>query len=93
MGPFSLTRSCLIREEWQAFGQLNIVAVCDVDERRASETIIRKHKSFTATNDAGFKRFPKARRYNDFRKLFDWEEKHIDAAWLPRPTICTSPPA
>lgn len=66
-------------------GGVDVVAVCDVDERRASETIIRKHESFTATNDAGFKRFPKARRYTDFRKLFDREEKNIDAAVVATP--------
>jgi len=71
------------------FGGVDVVAVCDVDEQQASETIIRKHKSFTATNDAGFKRFPKARRYNDFRKLFDWEEKNIDAA-VVRPARCAN---
>ncbi len=66
-------------------GGVNVVAVCDVDKERAGETTVRKHSSFTATNHAGFKRFPEARRYNDFRRLFDWEEKNIDAAVVATP--------
>ncbi len=66
-------------------GSVNVVAVCDVDERRARETVSHNHPEITGTNDAGFKRFPKARRYNDFRKLFDWEEKNIDAAVVATP--------
>ncbi len=42
----------------------NIVALCDVDDKRAAPT---------------FERFPKAKRYHDFRKLLDKEEKNIDA--------------
>jgi len=45
-------------------GSENVVALCDVDDKRAAPT---------------FERFPKARRYHDFRKLFDREEKSIDA--------------
>ena len=66
-------------------GGVNIVAVCDVDERRARETVSHNHPDITDTNDAGFKRFPAARRYKDFRKLFDWEEKNIDAAVVATP--------
>jgi len=66
-------------------GGVDVVAVCDVDEKRARETVSHNHPAITATNDAGFKRFPKARRYNDFRKLFDWEEKNIDAAVVATP--------
>jgi predicted dehydrogenase len=66
-------------------GGANVVAVCDVDERRARETVSHNHPAITDTNDAGFKRFPEARRYNDFRKLFDWEEKNIDAAVVATP--------
>ncbi|MAF12354.1 oxidoreductase [Candidatus Poribacteria bacterium] len=65
-------------------GGVQVVAVCDVDEKRASETTIRT-VPFTATNDAGFKRFPKAPQYADFRKLLDSEEKHIDAVVVATP--------
>src|SRR6516225_8526572 len=34
----------------------NVVALCDVDDRRAANT---------------FKKFPDARRYKDFRRMFD----------------------
>ena len=62
---------------------VNIVAVCDVDEQRATDTIVRHLPA--VTNDGGFKRFPEARRYNDFRKLLDWEEKNIDAVVVATP--------
>jgi predicted dehydrogenase len=42
----------------------NIVALCDVDEARAAGT---------------FKRFPKAKRYRDFRRMLDGMDKTIDA--------------
>jgi len=51
-------------------GGNNIVALCDVDERRAAGT---------------FKRFPKARKYRDFRKLFDEMDKSIDAVTVGTP--------
>src|SRR5450631_924319 len=40
----------------------NIVALCDVDDRRAATT---------------FTRFPKAEKYRDFRKMLDKEAKNI----------------
>ena len=42
----------------------NIVALCDVDDKRAAPT---------------YERFPKAKRYHDFREMLDKEEKNIDA--------------
>ena len=42
----------------------NIVALCDVDDQRAAPT---------------YERFPNARRFHDFRRLLDMEEKNIDA--------------
>ena len=42
----------------------HIVALCDVDERRAA---------------GAFKRFPKARRFHDFRTMFDKMHRQIDA--------------
>ena len=48
----------------------NIVALCDVDESRAG---------------AAFRRFSDAKRYRDFRRLLDQEEKHIDAVVVATP--------
>jgi predicted dehydrogenase len=42
----------------------NIVALCDVDEKRAGRT---------------FDEFPNTKKYHDFRKMLDREEKNIDA--------------
>ncbi len=47
----------------------NIVALCDVDWRRASGT---------------FNRFPKAKKYKDFRKMLD-ERREIDAVTISTP--------
>ena len=48
----------------------NTVALCDVDARRAGEA---------------FTKFPKARRFTDFRKMFDKMEKDIDAVCVSTP--------
>ncbi|NIA15921.1 MAG: Gfo/Idh/MocA family oxidoreductase [Nitrospiraceae bacterium] len=48
----------------------NIVALCDVDEERAA---------------GAFRRFEKAPRYRDFRKMLDKEDKHIDAVVVATP--------
>ncbi len=48
----------------------DIVALCDVDERRAAES---------------FKKFPKARRFTDFRKMFDTMANGIDAVLVATP--------
>ncbi len=48
----------------------NIVALCDVDDVRAANT---------------FKRYRKAKRYRDFRKMLDKEGKHIDAVVVGTP--------
>ncbi|MBN2507345.1 MAG: Gfo/Idh/MocA family oxidoreductase [Verrucomicrobia bacterium] len=48
----------------------NIVALCDVDEARAG---------------AAFDRFDKARRFRDFRRLFDAMEREIDAVTVSTP--------
>ena len=48
----------------------NIVALCDVDWRHAAGT---------------FEKFPNARRYRDFRKMLDAEDKHIDAVTVATP--------
>ena len=48
----------------------NVVALCDVDENRAAES---------------FKRFPSAKRYTDFRKMFDEMGNQIDACNVSTP--------
>ena len=48
----------------------NIVALCDVDSVRAGGT---------------FQKFPDARKYRDFRKMFDEMEKSIDAVVVATP--------
>ena len=48
----------------------NIVAICDVDERRAADS---------------FRRWPNAKRYKDFRKMFDEMSKKIDAVLVGTP--------
>jgi hypothetical protein len=48
----------------------NIVALCDVDERRAAPT---------------FKRFPDAPKYRDFRQMLDKEGNNIDAVIVATP--------
>jgi predicted dehydrogenase len=47
----------------------NVVALCDVDEQRAAQTV---------------KRFPKAKRYADFRKMLE-EVKETDAVVIATP--------
>jgi predicted dehydrogenase len=49
----------------------DIVAICDVDE--------------TQLNTTGYKRFPKAKRYTDFRKMFEEMGKSIDAVTVSTP--------
>jgi len=48
----------------------NMVAVCDVDEKRAG---------------ANFTKFPKAKKYQDFRKMLDEMDKSIDAVVISTP--------
>jgi predicted dehydrogenase len=48
----------------------NIVALCDVDEAHAAGT---------------FSKFPDAKRFRDFRKMFDAVEKSIDAVLVATP--------
>src|SRR3954462_6908211 len=48
----------------------NIVALCDVDDKRAAQT---------------FERFPKATKYKDFRKMLDKEANNIDAVIVATP--------
>jgi predicted dehydrogenase len=48
----------------------NLVALCDVDSRHAANT---------------FKKYPQAKPYRDFRKMFDQETKNIDAVVVATP--------
>ena len=48
----------------------NIVALCDVDEKRGEKA---------------FEEFPQARRFTDFRKMFDGMEREIDGVVISTP--------
>ncbi len=48
----------------------NIVALCDVDDNQAAGT---------------FKKFPKAKKYRDFRKMLEKEDRNIDAVIVATP--------
>ena len=48
----------------------NIVALCDVDEKRGGKA---------------FEEFPRARRFADFRKMFDSMEKQVDGVVISTP--------
>lgn len=54
----------------------NIVALCDVDEKKAAKT---------------FEKFPKAKKYHDFRKMLEKEEKNIDAVIVATPDHIHAP--
>jgi predicted dehydrogenase len=49
---------------------VDIVAICDVDDERAGDA---------------YTRFPKARKFYDFRKMYDEMEKQIDAVVISTP--------
>ncbi|MGO8746966.1 MAG: Gfo/Idh/MocA family protein [Thermoguttaceae bacterium] len=52
------------------FSGENIVALCDVDTKRAEGTL---------------QKFPKAKTFHDFRKMFDAMEKRVDAVLVATP--------
>ncbi len=54
----------------------NIVALCDVDERRAAAT---------------FDRYPGVRKFHDFRKMLDDMDKQIDAVVVSTPNHIHAP--
>ena len=58
------------RGDLNAVQSENLVALCDVDTRRAGDT---------------FKTFAAARQFRDFRKMFDEMEKQIDAVVVATP--------
>ncbi len=55
---------------WSKLSAEDIVALCDVDDRMAQR---------------GFKELPNAKRYKDFRKMFDEMHKEIDAVIIVTP--------
>jgi len=55
-----------------------VVAICDVDEK---------------TLNAGASRFPKAKKFFDFRKMLEEMEKSIDAVTVSTPDHCHAPAA
>jgi predicted dehydrogenase len=59
-------------------GGNNVVALCDVDFRQAGKA---------------FKRFPDAKRYQDFRRMFDELEKTIDLVAVSTPDHTHAPAA
>ncbi len=61
-----------------AAGGNNIVALCDVDQKRAAET---------------FKRYPKAKIYKDFRVMLEKEYHNIDAVTVSTPDHMHAPAA
>jgi predicted dehydrogenase len=58
------------KANWSQCKDENIVALCDVSEAAAAE---------------GFKTFPEARRFKDFRVMFDKMAKQIDAVIISTP--------
>jgi len=54
----------------RAVGKENIVALCDVDTRQAAKA---------------FEKFPRAKRYRDFRKMLDEMDNQIDAVVVATP--------
>jgi predicted dehydrogenase len=54
----------------------NIVALCDVDEKHAAQT---------------FERYPEAKRYKDFRRMFDKIHNKIDAVVVGTPDHTHAP--
>ena len=58
------------KANWTKVPRENIVAMCDVDDNRAA---------------AGYNMFPKARKFKDFRVMFDKMAKDIDAVIITTP--------
>jgi len=54
----------------EALSSENIVALCDVHQKYAANT---------------FKRYPNAKKYRDFRRMLDKEDKNIDAVVIATP--------
>lgn len=54
----------------------NVVALCDVDEARAAR---------------GYQTYPNAKKYKDYRKMFETEGKNIDAVMIATPDHLHTP--
>ncbi len=66
------------KANWSECKNENVVALCDVSETAAAE---------------GFKTFPEAKRYKDFRKMFDEMSNQIDAVMVSTPDFTHFPAA
>ena len=58
------------KAQWSACTNENVVAMCDVDDKRAAE---------------GYEAYPNAKRYKDFRKMLDEMGNQIDAVMISTP--------
>ena len=58
------------RANWSRVKNENMVAMCDVDDNRAKE---------------GYELYPKAKKFKDFRVMFDQMHKEIDAVIISTP--------
>ena len=58
------------RANLNALGRENIVALCDVDDQRAGNA---------------YEKFPRARKFTDFRRMFDAMDKQIDVVVVSTP--------
>jgi predicted dehydrogenase len=61
------------RGDLDAVSSENIIALCDVDQKRGGDT---------------FQKYPNAKPYRDFRKMFDEMGKQIDAVVVATPDHC-----
>jgi len=61
---------------------VNLVALCDVDEKHARATIKRPIPA--VTNHGAYKMFPEVPTYRDYRRMLEKREKDIDAV-----VVCT----
>jgi hypothetical protein len=59
----------------------NIVAICDVDQRKLDEKVAQ----FSKSKDERIQQCAKAKRYQDYRKLLDEMGKDIDAVTVSTP--------
>jgi predicted dehydrogenase len=71
-------------DSWDASRFGNIVAICDVDENALNNKANQK-------DDKGNTPFAKAKRYRDYRKMFDEMGKQIDAVTVSIPDHSHAP--
>ena len=64
-------------------GGVNVVALCDVDSKSASDIETKEYGSRRITGL--YKRFPKLPKYKDFRVMLNKEQKNIDAVVITTP--------